>query len=185
MQSDLSTALIATLLTGAGANCAAVSPNSMRCKIVAKDITVSDSRADFNYSPSGVKGGSGHVSLFRLLTLDASDGETSSVELKTVDATAPGDYTLSIESLWRSVSGCPSTRQGWSLQLTEPMVLQTDRRHANAPMASCRWRWLRVAVVGTRVVLPLMVNEPLFSRRRAQGEATSLHTSRAVRRHDP
>lgn len=112
MQRDLSTALIATLLTGAGANCAAASPNWMRCNIVARDITVSDSRADFHYLPSGVKGGSGHVSLFRLLTLDASDGETSSVELKTVDVTAPGEYTLSIESLWGSVSGCPPTRRG-------------------------------------------------------------------------
>lgn len=102
MQSHHFTTLIATLLTCAVGNCAAADSNSMRCKIDAKDIPVSDSRADFNYSPGGVKGGSGHVSLFRLLTLDASDGQTSSVELKTVDVTAPGDYPLSTESLWRS-----------------------------------------------------------------------------------
>lgn len=102
MQSHLFTTLIASLITGTAANCAAANPDSVRCKIDAKDITISDSRADFNHSPSGVKGGSGHVSLFRLLTLNASEGETSSVELKTVDVTAPGDYPLSTESLWRS-----------------------------------------------------------------------------------
>ncbi len=73
------------------------------CKIGGADIRVSESLADFNYSPSGKPGATGKVSRFRLMTLDGGDGPTSSVELKTVDITTPGDYTLSTESLWRSV----------------------------------------------------------------------------------
>ena len=73
------------------------------CKIGGADIRVSDSLADFNYSPSGKPGATGKVSRFRLMTLDGGDAPTSSIELKTVDVTAPGDYTLAMESLWRSV----------------------------------------------------------------------------------
>ena len=91
--------LVATLLTGAATTSAAANLDSVRCKIDGKDITVSDSLANFSYSPSGLKGGSGHVSMFRLSTSDAGEGQTSSIELKTVDVTAPGDYTLSTESL--------------------------------------------------------------------------------------
>ncbi|MBW8844235.1 MAG: hypothetical protein JF607_04590 [Burkholderiales bacterium] len=73
------------------------------CKIGGADIRVSDSLADFNYSPSGKPGHTGKVSRFRLMTLDGGEGPTSSVELKAVDITTPGDYAVSNESLWRSV----------------------------------------------------------------------------------
>ena len=73
------------------------------CKIASADIRVSDSYSDFNYSPSGKAGATGKLSRFRLMTLDGGEAPTSNVELKTVDITGPGDYTLSMESLWRSV----------------------------------------------------------------------------------
>lgn len=52
MQSQLFTTLIASMLAGTAANCAAANPDSVRCTIDAKDITISDSRADFNHSPA-------------------------------------------------------------------------------------------------------------------------------------
>ena len=82
---------------------AASAQAGVSCKIAGADIRVSDSLADFNYSPSGKPGATGKLSRFRLMTLDGGDAPTSSVELKTVDITTPGDYTLSMESLWRSV----------------------------------------------------------------------------------
>ncbi|MBI3349576.1 MAG: hypothetical protein HY020_20500 [Burkholderiales bacterium] len=76
---------------------------SISCKIGGVDIRVSDNLADFNYSPSGKPGSTGKLSRFRLMTLDGGEAPTSSIELKTVDITTPGDYALSTESLWRSV----------------------------------------------------------------------------------
>lgn len=91
------------LLTLALLGLAASAQAGVSCKIAGADIRVSDSMADFNYSPSGKAGATGKLSRFRLMTLDGGDAPTSSVELKAVDITAPGDYALAMESLWRSV----------------------------------------------------------------------------------
>lgn len=93
-KSLLALALLA-VATGAQADVA--------CKIGNADIRVSGSFSDFNYSPSGKPGHTGRVSRFRLMTLDGGDSPTSSVELKAVDITTPGDYAVANESLWRSV----------------------------------------------------------------------------------
>lgn len=91
------------LLTLALLGLAASAQAGVSCKIAGADIRVSDSMADFNYSPSGKAGATGKLSRFRLMTLDGGGAPTSSVELKAVDITTPGDYALSMESLWRSV----------------------------------------------------------------------------------
>lgn len=91
--------LLALILLGLAASAQA----GVSCKIGGADIRVSDSLADFNYSPSGKPGNTGKLSRFRLMTLDGGEAPTSSIELKAVDITAPGDYTLAMESLWRSV----------------------------------------------------------------------------------
>jgi hypothetical protein len=81
---------------------AAAAQASVSCKINGNEIRVAEAMAHHDYSASGKKGASGHVSLFRLLTLDDSDGPTSSIELKTVDVSKPGDYRLSSEPGWTS-----------------------------------------------------------------------------------
>jgi hypothetical protein len=84
------------------------------CKIGGAPIVVSDSLADASYSPSGKRDTSnGRLSLFRLMTMDMSegDGDTSSVELKTADVTKPGDYPLSLEPGWRSNSDVKGAKQ--------------------------------------------------------------------------
>lgn len=91
--------LLAFLLVGL----AAVAQADVSCRIGGADIRVSGSFSDFNYSPSGKPGATGKLSRFRLMTLDGGEAPTSSVELKAVDVTTPGDYTLAMESLWRSV----------------------------------------------------------------------------------
>lgn len=91
--------LPALLLAGVAAGAQA----GVSCKIGGADIKVTDSLADFNYSPSGKPGNTGKLSRFRLITLDSSGGPTSSVELKAVDITTAGDYAVANEPLWRSV----------------------------------------------------------------------------------
>lgn len=74
----------------------------VQCQISGQDIRVSNTLAHFDYSASGAKGLSGHMSLFRLLTIDDSDGPSSGVQLKAVDITVPGEYPVATESGWRS-----------------------------------------------------------------------------------
>lgn len=74
----------------------------VRCEFNGRAIPVAESTVVFHYSASGTRGPSGKVSHFRLSTLDGSDGPTSSVELKAVDITTPGEYALTTESGWRS-----------------------------------------------------------------------------------
>ena len=92
-----------TLISLALLSLATAASAGVSCKIGDADIRVSDSLADFNSSPSGKPGHTGRVSRFRLMTLDGGGAPTSSVELKAVDITTPGDYALANESLWRSV----------------------------------------------------------------------------------
>jgi hypothetical protein len=95
-------ALIATWLTSIAATSVAAEPGSVRCKLGGKDMVATIFLADFNYSAKGIKGATGKVSLFRLIANDDGPGETSGIDLKTVDVTTLGDYELSTESLWRS-----------------------------------------------------------------------------------
>ena len=92
-----------SLLAFALAGLATTAQADVSCKIGGADIRVSGSFSDFNYSPSGKPGNTGRLSRFRLMTLDGGEGATSSVELKAVDITTPGDYPVANESLWRSV----------------------------------------------------------------------------------
>jgi hypothetical protein len=87
-----------TLLATAAASAQA----GVNCKFNGRDIVVSDSLADLQYSASGKRDRNGNLSMLRLLTLDDSEGDTHSVELKTVDVTKPGDYPLSLAPGWRS-----------------------------------------------------------------------------------
>lgn len=82
---------------------AASAQAGVSCKFGGAAINVSDSLADLSHSPAGKRDANGKLSLFRLLTLDDSDGDTNSIELKTVDVTKPGDYPLSLEPGWRSL----------------------------------------------------------------------------------
>lgn len=89
----------------------AVAQAEVRCHIGGREIPVANAMADFNDASSGERASTGKLSRFRLLTLDLSAGPNSSVELKTVDVTAPGEYALSTEALWRSVVRVANERQ--------------------------------------------------------------------------
>jgi hypothetical protein len=81
---------------------AASAQAGVNCKFGGAAINVSESLADLSHSPSGKRDLNGKLSLFRLVTLDESEGDTNSIELKTADVTKPGDYVLSLEPGWRS-----------------------------------------------------------------------------------
>jgi len=84
--------------------------------------------ADLSHSPAGKRDANGKLSLFRLLTLDESDGDTNSIELKTVDVTRPGDYSLSIEPGWRSLVNVRGKREkviGGKFHITQFEVKDT------------------------------------------------------------
>jgi hypothetical protein len=92
--------LALTLLASTAASALA----GVNCKFNGCDIIVCDSLADLQYSASGKRERerNDNLSMLRLLTLQASKGDTQSVELKTVDVTQPGDYPLSWAPGWRS-----------------------------------------------------------------------------------
>ncbi|KQW51461.1 MULTISPECIES: hypothetical protein [unclassified Roseateles] len=91
------TALAFSFLTLAAGAQAAVD-----CQFNGRPVVVSESFADFHTNSLGKRDVNGYLSMFRLLTMDESDGGPNSVELKTIDVTKPGRYALSKDAGWRS-----------------------------------------------------------------------------------
>ena len=115
---------IATTLLALAASAQA----GVSCKFGGAAINVSDSLADLSHSPAGRRDANGKLSLFRLLTLDESEGDTNSIELKTADVTKPGDYALSLEPGWRSLVNVRGQREklsGGKFHITQFEVRDT------------------------------------------------------------
>lgn len=75
----------------------------VHCNFGGDEVSALADEGHYTYSSSGIRGPSGRLSHFRLMTLGMAGKPSHNLELKTFDVKAPGVYELSTETLWRSV----------------------------------------------------------------------------------
>lgn len=114
---------------------AASAQAAVDCKFNGRPVVVTEAFSDYHYSGAGKRDANGNLSMFRLLTLDESDGGPNSVELKTTDVTRPGTYALSMAAGWQSlvdVQGETQRVTGGSFTLTRFQMQGSTGRAAGS-----------------------------------------------------